>query len=67
MQGHIRALERAGILRARLRTGRTTRYSIHTDSLVPLVFEAFAKDEDEDEGKEGETGQAGGKGSTAAA
>ncbi len=36
-------------------------------SLVPLVFEAFAKDEDEDEGKEGETGQAGGKGSTAAA
>lgn len=38
VQGHIRALERAGILRARLRTGRTTRYSIHTDSLAPLVF-----------------------------
>lgn len=38
VQGHIRALERAGILRARLRTGRTTRYSIHTDSLTPLVF-----------------------------
>jgi len=38
VQGHIRALERAGILRARLRTGRTTRYSIHTDSLTPLAF-----------------------------
>ena len=38
VQGHIRALERAGILRARLRTGRTTRYSIHTDTLAPLVF-----------------------------
>lgn len=38
VQGHIRALERAGILRARLRTGRTTRYSIHADALAPLVF-----------------------------
>lgn len=42
VQGHIRALERAGILRARLRTGRTTRYSIHTDTLAPLVFSTDA-------------------------
>lgn len=39
VQCHIRALQAAGILRARVRTGRTTRYSIHIDSLVQLVFE----------------------------
>ena len=40
VQLHIRALQAAGILRARLRTGRTTRYSIHLDSLAALVFPA---------------------------
>ena len=38
VQIHLRALQAAGLLRPRLRTGRTTLYSIHLDSLVPLVF-----------------------------
>jgi len=40
VQCHIRKLEQAGILVARLRTGRTTRYTIHLNSLGPLVFES---------------------------
>lgn len=40
VQIHLRTLQAAGLLRPRLRTGRTTLYSIHLDSLVPLVFAA---------------------------
>ena len=38
VQGHVRRLVMAGILRPRLRTGHATRYTIHLDGLVPLVF-----------------------------
>lgn len=38
VQGHVRRLVTAGILRPRLRTGHATRYTIHLDGLVPLVF-----------------------------
>ena len=40
VQLHVRALQAAGILRARLRTGHTTHYSIHLDALTPLVFKS---------------------------
>lgn len=40
VQCHIRKLQAAGLLRPRLRTGRTTHYTIHIDALVPLVFPA---------------------------
>jgi hypothetical protein len=38
VQGHVRRLVTAGILRPRLRIGHATRYTIHLDGLVPLVF-----------------------------
>ena len=38
VQCHVRALQRAGILLARLRIGRTTQYSIDLSSLAPLQF-----------------------------
>jgi len=38
VQGHVRRLVTAGILRPRLRTGHATRYTIHLDGLAPLVF-----------------------------
>jgi hypothetical protein len=38
VQGHVRRLVTAGILRPRLRTGHATRYTIHLDGLVPLAF-----------------------------
>jgi hypothetical protein len=37
-QRHLRALQAAGLLRPKLRTGRTTHYSVHLDGLVGLVF-----------------------------
>ena len=40
VQCHVRALQAAGILRARLRTGRTTRYAIDLSSLTAIVFES---------------------------
>ena len=40
VQCHVRALQAAGILRAKLRTGRTTRYAIDLSSLTALVFES---------------------------
>ena len=38
VQGHVRGLVTAGILRPRLRIGHATRYTVHLDGLVPLVF-----------------------------
>ena len=38
VQGHVRGLVRAGVLRPRLRIGHATRYTVHLDGLVPLVF-----------------------------
>lgn len=38
VQCHIRKLQAAGLLRPRLRTGRTTHYTIHIDALVALAF-----------------------------
>ena len=38
VQGHVRALVKAGILRPRLRIGHATRYTVHLDGLAPLVF-----------------------------
>ena len=38
VQGHVRGLVKAGILRPRLRIGHATRYTIHLDGLSPLVF-----------------------------
>lgn len=38
VQGHVRRLVTAGILRPRLRTGHATRYTIHLDGLAPLAF-----------------------------
>ena len=38
VQCHLRKLQTAGLIRPRLRTGRTTHYSAHLESLVPLVF-----------------------------
>ncbi len=38
VQCHVRALQRAGILLARLRIGRTTQYSIDLRALAPLQF-----------------------------
>ena len=38
VQCHLRTLQRAGILLARLRVGRTTQYSIDLSALVPLQF-----------------------------
>ena len=38
VQGHVRRLVTAGILRPRLRTGHATRYTVHLDALAPLVF-----------------------------
>lgn len=38
VQVHVRALQTAGLLRPRLRTGRTTLYQVNTAALVPLVF-----------------------------
>ena len=38
VQGHVRGLVAAGILRPRLRIGHATRYTVHLDGLVPLVF-----------------------------
>jgi len=40
VQCHVRALQAAGLLRARLRTGRTTRYAIDLSSLTAIVFES---------------------------
>ena len=40
VQCHVRALQRAGILHAQLRTGRTTRYAINLSALAPLQFDA---------------------------
>ena len=38
VQGHVRRLVTAGILRPRLRIGHATRYTVHLDALAPLVF-----------------------------
>lgn len=38
VQGHVRALVKAGILRPRLRIGHATHYTVHLDGLAPLVF-----------------------------
>ena len=38
VQGHVRGLVTAGILRPRLRIGHATRYTVHLDGLSPLVF-----------------------------
>lgn len=38
VQVHVRVLQTAGLLRPRLRTGRTTLYQVNTAVLVPLVF-----------------------------
>ena len=38
VQGHVRGLVKAGILRPRLRIGHATRYTVHLDGLAPLVF-----------------------------
>jgi hypothetical protein len=38
VQGHVRRLVTAGILRPRLRIGHATRYTIHLGGLTPLVF-----------------------------
>ena len=38
VQGHVRRLVTAGILRPRLRTGHATRYTVYLDGLAPLVF-----------------------------
>jgi len=38
VQGHVRRLVKAGILRPRLRIGHATRYTVHLDGLAPLVF-----------------------------
>jgi hypothetical protein len=38
VQGHLRKLCAAGLIRPRLRTGCTTHYSVHVDHLVALVF-----------------------------
>jgi hypothetical protein len=38
VQGHVRRLVTAGILRPRLRIGHATRYTIVLDALAPLVF-----------------------------
>ena len=38
VQGHVRGLVTAGILRPRLRIGHATRYTVHLDGLTPLVF-----------------------------
>lgn len=38
VQGHVRGLVTAGILRPRLRVGHATRYTVHLDGLSPLVF-----------------------------
>jgi len=38
VQGHVRGLIKAGILRPRLRIGHATRYTVHLDGLAPLVF-----------------------------
>jgi len=38
VQGHVRALVKAGILRPRLRIGHATRYTVHLEGLAPLVF-----------------------------
>lgn len=38
VQGHVRRLVTAGILRPRLRIGHATRYTVHLDGLAPLGF-----------------------------
>ena len=38
VQGHVRGLVTAGVLRPRLRIGHATRYTVHLDGLAPLVF-----------------------------
>ena len=38
VQGHVRGLVTAGILRPRLRIGHATRYTVHLDGLTPLGF-----------------------------
>jgi len=38
VQGHVRGLVKAGILRPRLRIGHATRYTVHLDGLALLVF-----------------------------
>ena len=38
VQGHVRGLIKAGILRPRLRIGHATRYTVHLDGLTPLAF-----------------------------
>ena len=38
VQGHVRGLVKAGILRPRLRIGHATRYMVYLDGLPPLVF-----------------------------
>lgn len=38
VQGHVRGLVKAGILRPRLRIGYATRYTVHLEGLAPLVF-----------------------------
>ena len=38
VQGHVRGLVTAGILRPRLRIGHATRYTVHLDGLMPLAF-----------------------------
>lgn len=38
VQGHVRGLIKAGILRPRLRIGHATRYTVYLDGLAPLVF-----------------------------
>ena len=38
VQGHVRGLVKADILRPRLRIGHATRYTVYLDGLAPLVF-----------------------------
>ena len=38
VQGHVRRLVAAGILRPRLHIGHATRYTVHLDGLTPLAF-----------------------------
>ena len=38
VQGHVRGLVKADILRPRLRIGHATRYTVYLDGLTPLAF-----------------------------
>ena len=48
VQCHVRTLQRAGILLARLRTGRATKYAIDLSGLTPLQFATAAPANDTD-------------------